>query len=215
MNEVQDVFSQIYRSGSWQSSSRSGPGSEPAKTKQYRGIIESVLRSRQISSVVDIGCGDWAFSKLVDWGDVEYTGVDVVPELVAHLNSQFGTNQRRFIVANLIENELPAADLCIVKDVLQHLSNAAVHRFLREQLPRFRYALITNDARLIRLTHLLRPWKIQPANLDIANGDARALRLTRPPFNLQAKRLAWYRVYYGQFLFEKEVLLWDRSESQS
>ena len=212
MDEVERVFSEIYRTHSWLGSSRSGPGSEPERTRKYRTIVENVLRAHHISSVVDIGCGDWAFSKLVDWGGIDYTGVDIVPDLVARLNEDFGAIQRRFIVADLVECELPGADLCIVKDVLQHLSNESVHRFLHEQLPRFRYALITNDARITKLTHLLRPWKLQKPNSDIANGGARSIRLMRPPFNLKARPLAWYRVLYGSLLFEKEVLFWNRME---
>lgn len=213
MSELQDAFTNIYRTHSWRSSSRSGPGSEPKNTKRYRDVIEKLLRYHSIKTVVDVGCGDWASSKLVDWGQVEYTGVDVVPDLVAHLNREFGNDKRRFIVGNLVEDELPSADLCIVKDVLQHLSNASVHQFLRDQLPRFKSALVTNDTRRIPLTHLLRPWKIKKANSDIASGETRPLQLTRPPFSLRAERLGWYRLLIGQTIVEKEILLWERSKS--
>ena len=211
MSDVKEVFSEIYRTHSWQGTSRSGPGSDPAKTTRYRELVKHVLQAHPISSVVDVGCGDWSSSRLINWSNVDYTGVDLVPELVDHLNAEFGSDQRRFMVANLIQDELPSADLCIIKDVLQHLSNAAVQSFIIQQLPRFRYALITNDARVFRLLQLLRPWRIPKANVDIPNGGARSLRLTFPPFNLKAKRLDWYRVFHGQIVFEKEVLFWDRA----
>jgi hypothetical protein len=39
----------------------------------------------------------------------------------------------------------PGGDLLLIKDVLQHLSNHSVQEFLEKVLPRYRYALITND----------------------------------------------------------------------
>jgi hypothetical protein len=38
-----------------------------------------------------------------------------------------------------ITEELPAADLLISKDVLQHLSNALVHKFIRNNLKKGKY----------------------------------------------------------------------------
>jgi len=211
MSDARSAFSEIYRSHSWLGTSRSGPGSEPTSTKKYRTILERTLRSLPIRSVVDVGCGDWAFSKMVDWGDVDYTGVDIVPDLIADLQSKFATERRRFVVANLIQDDLPAADMCVIKDVLQHLSNDSVQRFLHTQLPRFRYALLTNDIRKARLTQLLRPWRIEKANLDTENGGFRSLKLTSSPFNLQAARVGAFRVWYGQMFFDKEILLWQRT----
>ena len=34
------------------------------------------------SPVLDIGCGDWQFSKLMDWSEYYYTGIDCVPSLI-------------------------------------------------------------------------------------------------------------------------------------
>ena len=69
----------------------------------------------------------------------------------------------------------PAADLLIVKDVLQHLNDATVQRTL-EHFPRFRQVLATNCVNPRGPT----------MHRDIADGDFRYLDLRQPPFSLQA-----------------------------
>ena len=43
-----------------------------------RGYVKSLhaLAERRIRTVVDLGCGDWQFSKYVDWRGIEYHGYD-------------------------------------------------------------------------------------------------------------------------------------------
>ena len=56
--------------------------------------------------------------------DVDYTGVDVVPELVMENQKQHGTARRRFVVLDATRDPLPALDLIICRDLLIHLSTA-------------------------------------------------------------------------------------------
>jgi hypothetical protein len=35
-----------------------------------------------IRSATDLGCGDWQFSYLINWSNVEYPGIDLVPEVI-------------------------------------------------------------------------------------------------------------------------------------
>jgi hypothetical protein len=73
--------------------------------------------------------------------------------------------------------DLPAADLLIAKDVLQHLPNRAILDFL-PHLSKYKYGLITNCTN---------PKRNGPVNSDIPAGDFRYLDLRLPPFNLQAE----------------------------
>jgi hypothetical protein len=66
-----------------------------------------------------------------------------------------------------ITEELPAADLLISKDVLQHLSNGLVQKFIRNNL-RNKWAILTNDR--------------GSANQDVEPGGYRAIDLAAPPF---------------------------------
>src|SRR5688572_20116615 len=174
-----DVFGRIYKDHRWGGTSKSGPGSDPELLQVYLQCVRSVLGRTDIASVVDVGCGDWATSKMIDWGTRTYTGIDVVPELVDELNSRFARDNVTFACRNFITDGLPRADLCIIKDVLQHLSSAAVYRFLDTMKTQFRFALITND-----ISHEARVgwrwWRTHalPCNGDIPNGGYRPLRLT-------------------------------------
>jgi SAM-dependent methyltransferase len=212
MSDAAKVFSEIYQSHAWGGESPSGPGSDPQQLKEYRRVIMDFLRKDGIRTVLDVGCGDWAFSQQIDWSAVDYTGADVVPDLVRRLSNAFTSNKIRFIHLDLVEDPLPPADLCLCKDVLQHLSNASVTRFL-QKLTSFRRAILTNDWKTECPTGWRRLWRMKEtarANTDIPDGGWRPLRLTEEPFRLKAKRLTMIRMNVGLTVFNKEVLLWER-----
>jgi hypothetical protein len=75
----------------------------------------------------------------------DYTGIDVVPELVARNNEAFGSDRVRFLWRDITRDSLPGGD------VLQHLSNAQIKRAI-EQLEPFRYVVVAehHPARLLR-----------------------------------------------------------------
>ncbi|WP_186776470.1 class I SAM-dependent methyltransferase [Rubripirellula reticaptiva] len=209
----QSKFASIYKDHEWGSTSRSGPGSELFRLKEYVDCLEKVVAREDIQSVVDIGCGDWSFSRNVDWSRVDYTGVDIVPSLSEELNREHGSDKMRFACADLTSDELPSADLCICKDVLQHLSNESVQKFLSGNLKRYRYALLTNDYRKMkrnRFSVFGTMREFQEPNSETVDGGSRPIRLTEEPFNLPAEQLVLFDMQIGRTLFTKETLLWTR-----
>ena len=77
--------------------------------------------------MVDLGCGDFRIGRRIvaDTG-VRYTGVDIVPELVSYYQQRFSSDHVRFECANIAADPLPDAQLCLLRQVLQHLSNAEI-----------------------------------------------------------------------------------------
>src|SRR6478735_6812488 len=71
-----NVFEHIYRNDLWHGGS--GPGSLPSVNRPYVRFLHGFLRANQIQTVVDLGCGDWQFSRRIDWGGARYLGLDVV-----------------------------------------------------------------------------------------------------------------------------------------
>ena len=138
-----DAFRRIYASDHWKGGS--GEGSHVDATGPYRQILGAVLTGRDITTVVDAGCGDWQFSRLLDWSGKYYLGVDIVPEVVAGDRESFGSDDVEFRVGDIRTTELPQADLLVCKDVLQHWDVHSVQAFLDRNLTRYRYALVTND----------------------------------------------------------------------
>ncbi len=143
-------FERIYELRLWGQSAEgeplSGAGSTSEFTVGYRAFLEEFLERHEILSVVDAGSGDWEFSKLIDWGSATCLGIDISRGMIDRTQRLYGSDRVRFELGDL-RRTLPAADLLICKDVLQHLSNDEVHAFLRENLRsgRYSWALISND----------------------------------------------------------------------
>lgn len=181
-------FDRIYLNNEW--GCGSGEGSLPVHTSSYVRFLESFIRKNNIKSVVDAGCGDWQFSRLVDWGDTSYIGYDVVESVVREDTKKYASNRIKFIHYSGNPHELPSADLLICKDVLQHLPNASVSAFLGE-LNKYRCCLLTNCVNPRGVT----------VNQDISTGEFRYLDLRLPPFNLVARQV---------FTFQKNEHIWRR-----
>ncbi len=136
------------------------------------------MRQRKIKSVVEMGCGDWQFSKDIDWGGAIYHGFDVVPSVITRNQKAYSRTGVSFHLYSGDPAELPHADLLIVKDVLQHLSDAKINGVL-PHLKRFTYSLITNCVNPRGITQ----------NTDIVDGDFRYLDLRLAPFNHAAEEV--------------------------
>jgi SAM-dependent methyltransferase len=135
-------FEHIYNTNYW--GFGSGHGSLPSVTKAYRAYIEDFLIENKIDSILDYGCGDWQFSRLIRWGNVRYTGVDIADAVIEMNQRKYGSKNIRFKTINPGSTEIPDADLLISKDVLQHMTRSDIEIFLKNILPRYKLALITN-----------------------------------------------------------------------
>jgi hypothetical protein len=72
--------------------------------------------------------------------DVEFTGIDVVPELIEYNQQRFGARNVRFLCIDAATaNALPVADLITIRQVLQHLSNQQITHIL-SLLRTYKYA---------------------------------------------------------------------------
>jgi SAM-dependent methyltransferase len=176
--ELSDTFNKIYKEGTWgwneYKEGWSGTGSTPERTNEYRKFLETFIKREKIKSIVDAGCGDWYFARLVDWNGAQYLGVDVSSHIIKRVQKLHEKDNIRFIQSD-ITDILPGADLLIVKDVLQHLSNELVTKFIRNNLKpnKYRWVLITNDIIGENL------------NGNINSGDHRPIDLSKPPFNIK------------------------------
>lgn len=175
--ELHEVFGRIYAENSWESDeSRSGPGSSLAQTRHVREAVEEVIKSLGIARVLDAACGDFSWMRLVNMHGASYTGMDVVPALIEHLQSTYGTEDgsRSFVLGDMTTATLPASDLIIARDVLGHLSAAHGLQALRNfKASGARWLLTTSFA-------------ASRCNFDIPDGDWRAVNLAAEPYALGA-----------------------------
>lgn len=132
-----EIFTHIYDKNIW---GGSGGGSTPENTVEYRAFLQKFLKDKEIKSVVDYGCGDWSFSRLMDWSGVEYLGIDCVESVIKRNKQLYSKNNISFKAIGFE----PSSDLLILKDVLQHWDNKSIIDFLDFRLPFHKYILITN-----------------------------------------------------------------------
>ena len=172
MSSHGEIFDDVYRRDLWKGGS--GTGSREELTRGYRAMLQQFISHNTIASVVDVGCGDWQFSRHMDWSGVDYTGIDA-SDVVLENTRNFSRDGVRFVHADATRDALPSADLLLAKDVLQHWSNADITAFL-PQLQKFRHALITGS-----FPHYAQAY----VNRDMpAGANFRPVDPAKPPFNL-------------------------------
>ena len=181
---VADVFADIYKNGEWGGQFGqfcSGSGSNEYHASRYADVIRAVIRDKKIRSVVDLGCGDFTVGAKLQMEGVRYTGVDIVCDLIRLNQEKFGSANVSFQCADIITEDLPAGDLCLIRQVLQHLSNAEILSILKN-VRKYEYVIITE--------HYPAPFVRYLPNLDKPHGpdtriyDNSAVYLDQPPFNV-------------------------------
>jgi SAM-dependent methyltransferase len=185
---TQAAFESIYDKDEW--GAGSGPGSHPYFTIEYRALIQRFISLNDIGSIVDIGCGDWQFSRFIDFGRADYLGFDVVRSVVERNQTMYASNNIKFDMMPDNVDMVPSGDLLILKDVLQHLPNHDVFDILNSVIKRFQFVLITNSYEKIDTAQ----------NIDLPNhGAFRCLDLTAKPYCLA-----------GAYVFEYWAQPWER-----
>jgi SAM-dependent methyltransferase len=190
---AKEAFTKIYQEHHWggeDSDYCSGDGTVNPNTDRYITFLNEFIAQHGVRSILDIGCGDFRIMRQVVEANpqLHFTGADVVDDLVERNNRQFGNERIRFVCLDAIEDELPAAQLCTVRQVLQHLSNDQIQQILKK-LRQFDFVLVTEH---------LPTGKNAVKNKDKTLGpDIRlfynsGVFLDAPPFSLPVERLLSY-----------------------
>ena len=203
----EDAFSDIYSRKAWGDGlSLSGPGSDPLISAPYVAYVEQLIGGEGVTSVVDLGHGDWQMWPADAFSRVTYTGLEVVPQVSKLVREQFGRPGRNFLEGDVVSASWPIADLVLCKDVLMHLPNADAAQILGK-MAKFPRIVICHDvlppqrsvaaaasqaraqlAPVFRWNELLkrkRFWRrFMVTNQEIAAGGYRPLDLGSKPWNL-------------------------------
>jgi hypothetical protein len=183
------IFTNIYRNNHWggkKGEFYSGPGSHNQQIVLYAETIAAFIAKHAISSIVEIGCGDFNVSKkiidLLDKRGIEYdyTGYDVVKPLIDLNNKLFKSLNTRFIYKDGAVGRIKSADLLIVRQVLQHLSNNLILKIVKK---------FSDYEHIIVTEHQLLDTKTVNPNMDIQTSSGTRLEhqsgvyLDQDPFN--------------------------------
>jgi hypothetical protein len=148
----------------------SGAAATLDETAALRAALPGLIERRQVTSVLDIPCGDFHWMQLVA-ADIDYTGADVVPGLVNENQKRYSGPRRRFLLLDATRDLLPPVDLILSRDLLIHLST----RDCRAALANF----VSSGSRFLLTSH----FDDRPNNPDIVSGDFRPINLCRAPFH--------------------------------
>lgn len=166
------VFSSIHKKNSWGSEETiSGPGSTIEYTSNIRLQLPGLLRSLGIKTLLDAPCGDCNWISTVDLTGISYTGADIVPEIIE--TNKIKYPEKKFIVADIVTDKLPAADIVLCRDCFIHLRKKEITK------------LIQNFKRSGIKYILASTYPVQQ-NTEILTGHFRPVNLELPPFNLPA-----------------------------
>jgi hypothetical protein len=142
------VFLDVYKRSLWGKQIApfdSGPGADPKASCKYVEFVRAYVQAHNIRSITDLGCGDFRISHAVLKGlDLQYEGMDVVGDLIDQNKKEHSSDLVRFTHGNFVTGPLPAADLCIVKQIFQHLSNEDI-QCVMPKLTQYKHCLITDE----------------------------------------------------------------------
>ena len=180
------VFGEVYSNRAWGDDAASpffsGPGSrDSAVVGEYVKSLGDFLKTLGKPDVVDLGCGDFKVGAQIRASCGRYTACDAVPELIAFNRKAYKALDVDFQVVDIVEDPLPEGEVAIVRQVLQHLSNAAISRALAKIAARYKYLVLTEHVPAAAGF---------VANVDIVTGAGTRLPLgsgvvvTKAPFNL-------------------------------
>src|SRR3989440_2607574 len=117
-----EIFTDIYRTREWaDSESVSGRGSTLARTRVVRETLPPLLKGVGARSLFDAACGDFNWMRHVELGGVEYTGADIVPELVGRNRELYGGEGGALVHLHNTGDREPQAAADQARDGVHHL----------------------------------------------------------------------------------------------
>lgn len=155
-----EIFSEIYRNNWWggrPGELYSGNGSGPEASAAFVQVVGDYIDAHDVRSVVDLGCGDFRVGSQLLRPGLSYTGVDVVPALIENHRREFARPGVQFAAVDIVDDELPDGELYLLRQVLQHLSNAQIGRVL---------AKLRDKPHVIISEHHPAPRRLKRPNLD-------------------------------------------------
>lgn len=186
---TKDAFRQVYATRNWGTSQSdepfySGAGSEGSAAEEYCQLVSQFVRDQGIRTIADLGCGDFRIGRRIAEQAARYVGVDIVPELVDYYQRHYSDERISFQCCDITSDALPEAELCLVRQVLQHLSNAEVESALRN-ISRYRWAMVSEHVPVSPRSFN----QDKPHGPDIRGYYGSGVYPDKPPFSRRASRV--------------------------
>ena len=156
----EEIFTDIYFNCKWGNNGNkyyqgsSGFDSKLEYNIIYIRFLKQFIKSKEISTVVDLGCGDFIIgNELYNDLNIKYTGYDVYSKIINYHQSEYSSNSSndkyKFFHLDFYNNpkEIIPADLYIIKDVLTYWTNEEIYKCMDYLVntKRCKYILLIND----------------------------------------------------------------------
>ena len=181
MVDHETVFTDMYERNRWRAdellasdnASTSGPGSDIEQTKEIIQELPKLFKKHNITSVLDIPCGDFYWMRNVDLEGINYIGADVVKQTVEENIKKYEDRDNvLFCQLDLTKDLLPKVDLVFCRDCLVHFSFEDIHKALAN--------IVKSESTYLLATTFIN----RTENADITTGEWRPLNLLQSPFSL-------------------------------
>jgi len=184
-----EIFSEIYRRQLWgrpagerQFSSGHGSYMDLHVVPYVAAVGQFVGGLSWKPSVVDLGCGDFNVGSRIRRYFGTYIACDVALAVLEENKARYSNFDVEFLQLDMIGDEFPDGDICIIRQVLQHLCNADISRIV-QKLRKYQILILTEPLPRVEFT----PNLDQPTGVSsrLARGIPSGVVLTDPPFSLQ------------------------------
>lgn len=173
LKSTESVFTDIYRTNVWGGQfSVSGTGSDSYQTRIVTSNLPILLGDLNVSTMLDIPCGDFYWMKSVNLKGVNYIGADIVKDLIQSNREKYAADNICFQNLNLLRDKLPKVGLVFCRDCLVHFSFKDILLALRNICESQSEYLLTTT------------FTDRKDNYDIVTGQWRSLNLQIAPFLL-------------------------------
>ena len=173
-----EIFRNIYKTYAW-GDNGDGYCSGLGSFYSPQAIIDFLKQVTVPVHLVDLGCGDFRIGKQLMPHCESYIGCDLVPEVI--VQNVMMNQSVNFRIVNLVEDELPKGNICLIRQVLQHLDNESIVNIISKCIQTYDMMIITEH---------IPKGKFIP-NIELPNvGNTRldgespsGIDITLPPFN--------------------------------
>ena len=145
---MENKFANIYNKGIWGKVNGvgvSGSGSNISPdNKWYMKELYNIINDNNVSTICDIGCGDWNISKEINWDGLTYLGIDVYRNVIQTNQKLYSKDNISFVHDDILKRDIKGYDLIIIKDVLQHWEDIDITNMIEKLLHNNKLVYIVN-----------------------------------------------------------------------
>jgi len=200
--DIKETFNSIAEDNFWSSEeSVSGPGSELQHTETLISELNKLFKKYQITTVLDLPCGDFNWMQNVDLSNTQYLGADIVERIISHNKEKYENDTIKFEIMDIITSKLGKHDLVLVRDCLVHFSYLNIVKTIKNlKNSGSKYLLTTSFPGIDK-------------NKDIVSGQWRPLNFAIYPFYFSEPIELINENYQGKEKYKsKSMALWKISD---